>query len=220
MTRHEMRLSRRRALLGVGAAAALTAATPWRRAGAAVAANAAPAAPIEQLDAALLSAMKADSGTPFAERYRALAPVVEQVFSLDAVLARSVGPSWAALPPAQKATLASAFRRYTVSSYLANFDSYNGQSFQVLPEVRTIGDGQVVVQSRLSRASGSPIALDYVMSRGPEGWRAVDVLTNGTISRVAVQRSDFRALLNSGGVPALTASLEHKVASLSGGMLT
>jgi phospholipid transport system substrate-binding protein len=42
------------------------------------------------------------------------------------------------------------------------------------------------------------------------------VLTDGSISRVAVQRSDFRGLLNSGGTPALVAGLEHKVANLSG----
>ena len=41
-------------------------------------------------------------------------------------------------------------------------------------------------------------------------------LTDGYISRVAVQRSDFRELLQSGGPAALTAGLEHKVANLTG----
>jgi phospholipid transport system substrate-binding protein len=67
------------------------------------------------------------------------------------------------------------------------------------------------------RADGSSVGLDYVMHRGPAGWQAVDVLTDGSISRVAVQRSDFRELLNSGGAPALVAGLQHKVANLSGG---
>jgi len=42
------------------------------------------------------------------------------------------------------------------------------------------------------------------------------VLLNGTISQVAVQRSDFRALLATGGPEALTASLREKVATISG----
>jgi phospholipid transport system substrate-binding protein len=47
----------------------------------------------------------------------------------------------------------------------------------------------------------------------------VDVLTDGTISRVAVQRSDFQQLLQSGGVAAaLTAGLQRNVANLSGSM--
>ena len=83
--------------------------------------------------------------------------------------------------------------------------------------MRTLGNGEVVVNSRLIRADGSSVALDYVMRRGPAGWQAVDVLTDGSISRVAVQRSDFRELLSSGGAPALVEGLQHKVADLSGG---
>jgi phospholipid transport system substrate-binding protein len=175
--------------------------------------------PIEQLDRALLEAMKVGDRTSFSERYRALAPVVEEVFNLDAVLATSIGLIWATLPEAQKAELAAAFRRYTVSSYVSNFNSYNGESFKVLPSVRLVGNGEVVVQTCLLRTNDSPVKLDYIMRDGRSGWQAVDVLTDGSISRVAVQRSDFRELLLAGGVPALTAGLGRKTANLSGGML-
>jgi phospholipid transport system substrate-binding protein len=47
----------------------------------------------------------------------------------------------------------------------------------------------------------------------------VDVLAGGSISRVAVQRSDVRRLLESGGGDALLASLQRKTADLSGGNL-
>jgi len=219
MTKNDTSQTRRRTLFALGATTLLVGGLPWRPVSAATA-NDTPIAPIQQLNAALLATMKQGPRTPFAERYRTLAPTIEQVFDLDGVLARSVGLSWASLPQAQQAVLGNAFRRYTVSSYLANFDSFSGQSFQVLPQTRAAGDGQVVVESRLVRADGAPVAMDYVMNRGPKGWQAVDVLMNGAISRVAVQRSDFRELLRQGGVPALTASLEHKVADLSGGMLT
>jgi len=207
-------LAGRRRVLALGGAALLAAAVPGP---AARAGTADAAAPIARLDEALLAAMRAGESTPFAARYRALAPVIEQVFDLDAVLASSVGLSWATLPEAQKAALRAAFRRYTVSSFVANFDSYNGQSFRILPTARPVGNGDVVVPTKLLSADGSSVALDYVMRCGPVGWQAVDVLTDGSISRVAVQRSDFRALLNSGGVPALVAGLDRKAANLSGG---
>jgi ABC-type transporter MlaC component len=57
------------------------------------------------------------------------------------------------------------------------------------------------------------------MRNGPAGWKAVDVLADGSISRVGVQRSDFRHVLASGGVPALTVALRQKVANLSDGVL-
>jgi phospholipid transport system substrate-binding protein len=206
----------RRDLLGFVIIASV-AAFPWRPARAQASGDAAATAPIEHLDNALLAAMKAGSSTPFEGRYRALTPVIEQVFNLDAVLAASIGLSWASLPAEQKALLVAAFRRYTVSSYATSFNSYNGQSFQVSPTVRSLPNGDAVAQSRLVRADGSSVKLDYVMRRGPAGWQAVDVLTDGSISRVAVQRADFRGLLSSGGAPALVAGLQHKVANLSGG---
>lgn len=218
MMRHDISAIGRRDLLGL-AIAAFVVPIPWRPAGAQTMDATSARTPVERLDDALLAAMKAGDRTPFAERYRVLAPVVEQVFNLDAVLAASVGLAWATLPEAQRAELATAFHRYTISSYVSNFNSYNGQSFQVLPSVRTVVNGEVVVQTRLLRVNDSPVKLDYVMRSGPGGWQVVDVLTDGAISRVAVQRSDFRELLIAGGIPALTAGLGRKVANLSGGML-
>jgi len=209
-------LLRRRGLLGL-AIPALVAATTWSTARADTDADA--AAPIQRLDAALLAAMKAGRGTPFSQRYAMLAPVIEQTFDLDAVLAASIGLGWAGTPSDQQAQLLAAFRRCTVASYAANFDNYTGQTFQIAPSVRSVGNGEVIVATKIVAADGSSNKLDYVMRSMPSGWRAVDVLADGSISRVAVQRSDFRHLLSSGGAPALLAGLQNKVASLSGGML-
>jgi phospholipid transport system substrate-binding protein len=55
------------------------------------------------------------------------------------------------------------------------------------------------------------------MRQDSDGWRVVDVLADGAISRVAVQRSDFRRVLARGGAQALADSLRTKSASLSEG---
>lgn len=212
MTNERSRMTRRGLFTTAVASAMLAvAAAPVR-------ADTAPAAPIERLNDALLGAMKAGQRASFDQRYQMVAPVIEQVFNLDAVLGASIGLSWTTMPADQKTQLAAAFRRYTVSSYVSNFDSYNGQSFQILPATRTVANGDVVVSTQLSRQDRSPLRLDYVMRRGPAGWQVVDVLTDGAISRVAVQRSDFRGLLMAGGVPALAAGLERKTANVSGSM--
>lgn len=174
-------------------------------------------ATIGRFNKALLTVMKAGGRTDFGHRFQSLAPAIEQAFDLPAVLAVSVGPSWTNLPPDQQGRLLDAFRRYTVASYVANFDSYSGQSFTVSPDTRPVGAGRVVVQSRFTSASGDQHELDYVMKQTPSGWKVVDVLADGSISRVAVQRSDFRHLLSSGGGNALLASLQRKTSDLSGG---
>ena len=174
------------------------------------------ALPIRRLEDALLAAMKAGRQTPFVQRYAMLDPVVAQTFDLEAVLQASIGLRWDSLTPEQRTRLSDAFRRYTVSSYTGNFDSYSGQTFRITPDLRNVGN-RVIVQSYIVPTDGAPKELSYVMRQGPSGWKAVDVLADGSISRVAVQRSDFRSLLDNGGAPALVAGLERKVANLTNG---
>jgi phospholipid transport system substrate-binding protein len=174
-------------------------------------------APIQQLCDALLAAMHAGRATPFEQRFSQLAPVVERAFDLDTILQVSVGPNWGMLPADQKTMLEAAFRRYTIASYVNSFDTYNGQQFEVSPDLRDLPNGEEEVNTRIIPRNGDPHLLDYVMRQGTAGWRAVDVLLDGTISRVAVQRSDFRSLLIHGGAVALAKSLREKTADLSGG---
>jgi phospholipid transport system substrate-binding protein len=179
--------------------------------------TAGPKSAVETLNDALLAAMKAGKRIPVAQRFAIIAPAVDQVFDLQAVLKNSVGLRWDGLPDEEKRRLLETFRRYTITSYVASFDSWSGQGFRIGAESRVLSPTQVVVRNWLVPASGSPVELSYVMQQTQAGWKAVDVLADGTISRVAVQRSDFRGLLANGGVPALVSSLERKVADLSGG---
>jgi phospholipid transport system substrate-binding protein len=175
-------------------------------------------APIRALNDALLTSMKAGKSTPFAQRADALAPVVRAAFNLPVILQVSVGPGWAQLPQPQQIDLLRAFETFTIATYAANFESYGGERFELLPDLRSAGADQIV-QTRLVPASGTPIALDYVMRQSGDRWQAVDVLLDGTISRVAVQRSDFRSLLHPADASALIDSLQRKVKQLSTGTL-
>jgi phospholipid transport system substrate-binding protein len=175
------------------------------------------AAPIERLDNALLEIMKQGKATPFPQRYATLEPVIQQVFDLPAILQSSVGMRWMTIPASDKEALSSAFLEFTVASYVANFNSYSGERFEVAPDTRPIGATEQVVTTKIIPTSGAGARIDYVMREGPAGWQVVDVLLDGSISRVAVQRSDFRSQLDTGGAPALTETLRKKVQDLSGG---
>jgi phospholipid transport system substrate-binding protein len=162
--------------------------------------------------------MKAGRDTPFAYRYDMMVPVIDRVFDLDAILRSSVGPSWSSLPPDQQDQLRSAFRRYTAASYVNSFDHFDGQRFTVEPQVRPAGNAEQIVSTRITPRSGDSHDIDYIMRNTPSGWRVVDVLADGAVSRVAVQRSDFRRSLSRGGAPALANSLTSKSLHLSDGM--
>ncbi len=175
-----------------------------------------PAGCVSRFGDALLAAMRAGERTPFAQRYAALAPAVDRTFDLDTILRTSVGPQWASMAPDQQAALKQAFRRYTIANFAANFDSFSGETIRVNPEPRSLPNDDQIVTMQIVKPGGDPITLAYVMRQTPAGWRAVDVLANGNISRVATQRSDFRSLLMNGGPPALVSSLESKAAALEG----
>lgn len=212
---------RRRGLLAAGAAFVTGAALPAYVTAATRPARAADddsaIQPIQQLVNGLIGIMKAGTGTPFAQRFDALAPIVDRSFDLPVILQESVGPTWSSLPQDQQEMLMQAFRRYTVASYVNSFDEYKGQRFDIRPDTRPVGNGEQVVHTRIIPKNGDGHELDYVMRQGSEGWRVVDVLADGSVSRVAVQRSDFRRLLTRGGAQALAQSLRTKSADLSGG---
>jgi phospholipid transport system substrate-binding protein len=175
--------------------------------------------PISELYAGLQTAMQMGSShATFQQRFDRLAPVIDRVFNLNAILQTSVGLRWSSLDEASRRDLFAVFRTFTIASYTANFDSNGGEKFQVLPQTRPSGD-DLIVESKLIPANGDPVRLDYVVHSGPTGQQIVDVLLNGSISRVAVQRSDFRALLASGSAAPLIASLKQKVSDLSGGAM-
>lgn len=179
-------------------------------------AQTAASAPVEALDQGILTVMKAARTSSFAERAQMFTPVVLSAFDLPRILHKSVGPRFASFAPAVQAELLDVFTQFTVASYVANFNGFNGERFEVLPDTRAVGSDQVV-QTRLLPANGEPVKLDYVVHNDAGTWKIIDVLLNGSISRVAVQRSDFRSLLTSGEPGPLIASLRSKVARLTAG---
>jgi phospholipid transport system substrate-binding protein len=177
-----------------------------------------PTGPVEQLHAGLIAIMKAGRTASFRQRYDMIAPVVSRIFDLDTILRQTIGRRWALLPADQQAALGDAFRRYTIASYVANFDSYSDERFEVVPLARIVGSDRLV-ETRIATASGKVHAMDYLMRQEGGGWKVVDVLAEGSISRVAAQRSEMRSVLADSGGTGLVVSLRQKTAELSGGIL-
>jgi phospholipid transport system substrate-binding protein len=178
------------------------------------------AVPIQGLCDALLVIMKAGRTTPFPQRFAMLAPAVDRALDLPFILQEAVGLHSTPPTPEQLSELLRAFRSYTIATYVANFDQYSGDRFEVAPELRDAGNGDEIVHTRYIPPSGDPRTIDYVMRQTNGSWKAVDVLLDGTISRAAVLRSEFRRILSEGGFQALVTDVRKKIADLSGGTIT
>lgn len=161
-----------------------------------------------------LTAME-HAGGNFAAKEAIIAPAIDQAFDLETILKNSVGLRYATIDAAEKQKLLATFRTYTLANYVSNFGSGDA-TFTVSPDTRQSGS-DVIVQTSITPSSGSATRVDYVMRNTGPGYKAVDVLLDGTMSRVAVNRSDFRAAFAQGGAAGLEQTLQRKTASLSGG---
>jgi phospholipid transport system substrate-binding protein len=169
-------------------------------------------APIQQFYRVLLAIMKDGRTTPFVDRFNMLTPALDQALNVPVILQLAIGLGWSALPASQQSELLGAFRQYTVATWVSNFDTYSGQKLEVFPTLRAVGQSQVV-HTAIVKPDGSSNAIDYVMRPAGSGWKATDVLLNGSISQVAVLRSDFGSLL-SRGANALAQNLQRKTTDI------
>jgi phospholipid transport system substrate-binding protein len=172
-------------------------------------------APIEQLDAGLLQVMKAGKAAPFQQRYDVLAPLVTRAIDLDAILEGGVGPAWASLSASDQAALKTAFQHYSIATYVANFDEFNGEKFELYPPAAG-GDPVVKVKIVPGKPEDEAHVLGYVMRQTGGVWKAIDVTADSTISEVVAQQEEIRALVKAGGAGGLYARLQQKTAQLSG----
>jgi len=172
-------------------------------------------APIEQLDAGLLQVMKAGKGTPFRQRYDILAPLVTRAVELDGILQGGVGPAWTSLSPATQASLKTAFQHYSIATYVAHFDEFAGERFELYPPAT--GSAPVI---RVKIVPGKPgdeeHVLSYTMRQTPSGWQAIDVTADSSVSQVVAQQEEIRSIVSRSGADGLLARLQQKTAQLSG----
>nr|WP_294914694.1 ABC transporter substrate-binding protein [uncultured Neokomagataea sp.] len=172
--------------------------------------NDAVSSPIRGLYDALRTAQT--TGTTAQRRMVILSPAVDRAFDLEAILRRSVGYRYASLSNTDKARLLSSFRQFTIARYASSFKPGTGAVFTMLPQTRPNPTGGQIVDTTIGGGTDAATPIDYVMTQGPNGWRATDVLLDAHISQVAAQRADFSAALSQGGAPALADLLDSKTA--------
>ena len=141
-------------------------------------------------------------------RYAKLAPVVGRTFDIPLMTRLAVGPAWETLPPAEQQRVQAAFAHYVTATYADQFDSYSGQQLQVTGE-RATGNNPMV-QTKIVKSNGDTTKLDYLMRPGQGSWQISDVYLDGTISQLAVHRSEFYSILRREGVDGLVAALNRK----------
>ena len=165
---------------------------------------------------ALLNTMKNGRALGQSGRFAKLDPVIRRSFDIAEMARLSLGRSWTGLSDAQRLQMTESYGRYVSAIYADRFDSYAGQKLEVTSEEPA--PSGVMVRSRIIKADGEPVKVDYAMRRADDGWLISDIYLDSAISEVATRRSEFATILRTEGFDGLIAALNRKADMLTGTM--
>jgi phospholipid transport system substrate-binding protein len=172
---------------------------------------------IEGMHATILSVMKEADELGFEGRYARLEPVLRATFDFDFMAEKAVGRHWRKLEPADQARMRDVFARFTMSTYASRFSGWSGERFEIHAEDPAPRD-TVYVRTELVRSKGDDnVEINYRLHRTDAGWRVIDVLLRGTVSELALRRTEYSSVIKRDGFEALMSELEQKIADLTAG---
>jgi len=239
----ESRLSRSRSIAVIGVAVLLSVATPKQaysdsvkppesgqpapesnepttKSGEPTAIPGAPTRVVDALHQNLIGVMKDAEALGYDGRFERLEPVINELFDIPFMAEKSIGRYWKTVEAENRVRLLSTFERFTVANYAGRFTGYSGQVFETFKELPS-KHGTVLVYSRLVSGNGDTVQLNYrLRPDAGDGWKIIDVLLNGTISELALRRSEYSSLIQREGFPALMSALNKRIDDLAEGKVS
>jgi len=131
-----------------------------------------------------------------------------------------LGRHWNDLDDEQKVRYQALFGDVVMRTFAGRLNQFGkgaqgsiDQHFSLASSAPT-GRGDVLVRSTVRPESGDSLSVDWRLREGDHGPVIIDVIIAG-VSLLVSQRSEFAAVLKSGGLPDLISSLEHKIQELA-----
>ncbi len=165
---------------------------------------------IAALNDSLLDVLRQANDTNYARRFELLAPTLESTFDLPYMARQAVGRAFLDLDEAERQTWYRLFHTYMTANYASRFDRFSNQSFEILGEEPATAD-TVFVRTQVIDPGAENVDLSYRLRNSPAGWKVIDVYLKGTVSELALRRSDFAAVLKREGFDALVASIQKMI---------
>jgi phospholipid transport system substrate-binding protein len=177
------------------------------------AASPTPSEVVTQFQALLIDTMKVAENTTVRERYELLQPGVIKSFHLALMTQIATGRFWKQATKSERADVAKAFQRMSISTLATLFDGFDNEHF----ETKSVKDGPSktkLVITNLVKSDKSKINITYVTRRFRDGWRIIDVVVDGGISEMKVRQSEYNLVLKKKGIPGLVSLLNNKADEL------
>lgn len=166
---------------------------------------------IENLQDEMIATLQSAEDLGYKGRFAKLAPVIAVTFDLDFMAEKSVGAHWRKLSEEERREWRQIFERNMVASYASRMGGFHGQEFHVLGS-ESAGRDTIAVRTKIIDPQKEEIPLTYRLRETDDGWRVIDLYLKGTVSELAIRRSDYAGVLRSGGYAALKESVLGKIA--------
>jgi len=168
---------------------------------------------VDTLHGGIADMLKASAGLDFNGRVALLCPLLDEAMSVRRQAASAVGASaWNGWTFEQRDHYVGLYRDYLCALYADRFDKDSGQTFHIVGD-RPGPRGAIVVLTEVHVPGDDPIDINYVMQRMSGAWKIIDLFLDGTVSEVALRRSEFSSLLRDRGYDGLMAAIAEKTAS-------
>ncbi|MBW2272883.1 MAG: ABC transporter substrate-binding protein [Deltaproteobacteria bacterium] len=162
--------------------------------------------------AALIDVMQNAESLGYQGRFDRLYPVVGETFEVEFMASKSVGRHWKSMGAEERQAWIDLFRRHLTANYASRFTGHSGETFATLSEEPAARD-TILVRTFLNRPNGENVEFNYRMLDGEVGWRVIDIYLKGTVSELALRRSEFSSMIKREGFDNLVISLEDKISS-------
>ena len=138
--------------------------------------------------------------------------ILRQGFNVDFIGRFVIGRYWRKASAQQKADYQQFFGEYILQTYAGRFGGYAGEKLTITEE-KPAGKTDVVVRTRISRPSGSPINADWRVRVTDGRYGIIDVMVEG-VSIALTHRQEFSGLIKKSGVDGLINLLHARVDKL------
>jgi len=167
---------------------------------------------VKKVTTDVLDSIKSDKQLQAGDRRKALALAEQKIlphvdFKQAAQLA--TGKAWQSATPEQQNRIVNEFRSMLVRIYSNAIDVYRGQTMKVMPVRLQPGASEVTVRNQYLRQGQSPVAVEYAMRKGADGWKIYDITVEG-VSLVLTYRAEFENITRTSGVDGLIKRLAER----------
>lgn len=171
---------------------------------------------VESLYVVLSDCMQNAEALGLEGRREKLEPAIAESYDIPLMAAKVLGRHWRKLSDEDKTRWVTTFGRLTVATFAERFDGWEGEEL-VVDDAEAGARNTIVVHTRITRPKDEAVPIHYRLREREGRWRVMDVFLNGTVSELALRRSEYGSVAENEGIGPLIDQLEAKIAAGNAG---